>query len=129
MRNIPYINNLLKDRDLSKKIYIYMSTKAGGDDFDPYENNYTFTNLNPTIIKGYVREITPETAFWKSYGLHQNGMKEILTEAKYRKYFELCNRIVIDSIDYQVFKSGTGNKNMIVERPFELIRVVVSRKG
>lgn len=128
MRKIPFLNNILKDKEFTTKIYIYMSTKAGGDDYDPYEANYDFTNLNPIIIKGYVRELSPETAFWKQYGLFQNGMKEILCEARYRKYFELCNRIVIDSIDYQVFKSGTGGKTMITERPFNIIRVVLSRK-
>ena len=54
-------------------------------------------------------------------------MKEILCEAKYRKWFELCNKIVVDNIEYQVFKSGTGGKTMIIERPLNIIRVVVSR--
>jgi len=127
MRRIPFVNTLLKDREFTKKIYIYFSTAAGGDDYDPFENKKTFTNLNPTVIKGYVRELSPETAFWKQYGLHQNGMKEILCEAKYRKWFELCNKIVVDNIEYQVFKSGTGGKTMIIERPLNIIRVVVSR--
>ena len=129
MRKIPSLNTLIKDREFTKKIYVYMSSKTGGDSYDGFEKNFTFTNLNPAIIKGYVRELTPETAFWKQYGQHIDGMKEILTEKKYRHYFELCNRLVIDSVDYQVFKDASGSKTMITERPFNIIRVVVSRKG
>jgi len=122
------ILELIKKKDLTTKIYIYMSSKSAGDDFDSYEQNYTNANLNPLVIKGYVRELSAEQAFYKQYGLHQSGMKEILCEEKYRNYFEKCNKIEIDSIEYQVFKSGTGGRTLIEKRPYRLLRVVVSRK-
>ena len=36
-----------------------MSTKTAGDDFDPYEQNYTYTTLNPLTVKAYVSDLSP----------------------------------------------------------------------
>ncbi len=128
MKPITDIKKILKDKNFSTKIYLYFSSKTTSEVYDTYEDNYTVSNLNPLVIKGYVREITSETAYWKQYGLHQSGMKEILCENKYRNWFEKCNKIVIEDIEYQVFKSGTGGKTSIVERPFKILKVIVSRK-
>ena len=128
LRKLGFINKLLKNTEHSTKIYLYFATKTAGDDFDPYENNYTFSNLNPIIIKGYVRELTSESAFYKQYGLHQSGMKQILCDSRWRSALENANKIVIDSITYQTFKAGTGNKTLITKRPHQMLRVVVSRK-
>lgn len=129
MRKIPAIKKLLKDKDLMTKIRIFFSTKAAGDDFDPYEDNYQFTNLNPITIKGYVRDVSPEALVWKQYGLDNVGAKEIICEEKYKTWFENCSKIEIDSIEYQVFREGTGNRSLIVKRPYQLIRVVVTKNG
>lgn len=129
MRTHIDIKKMINNKDLSTKVYIYMSTKEAGDDFDPYESNYTYANLNPLAIKAIVRELTPETAFWKNYGLFISGTKELLTEKKYRTAFENANKVVIDSIEYQTFKGGPGNRTLITERPFNTIRVVLTRAG
>lgn len=128
MKKIRVLRKLLKDKNLTTKVKIFFSTKTAGDDFDTFEQNYVFSNLNPQTIKAYVREVTPETAFYKQYGIHQTGMKEIICDERYRGWFENCNKIEIDSIEYQTFKGGTGNKTMITKRPNQLIKVVVSRK-
>ena len=65
-----------------------MSTKTAGDDFDPFEKNYTYSTLNPKVITGYVRDIQPEALVWKEYGLSQVGAKEVLCDKKYRNWFE-----------------------------------------
>lgn len=121
------INNILKKPEFTKKIRLIFSSAAPGDFYDGYENNLTFSNLNPITIKGYVRNLSPETAFWKQYGLHQAGMMEIICEAKYSQHFKLCNKIVIDDTTYQVYKDGGGTRTMITERPMNLLRVVVSK--
>ena len=128
MKKNTFIEKKLKDSEFTTKIYLYMSSTTAGDDYDPYEANYTYSNLNPLTVKGYVRELTPETAFYKQYGLHQSGMKEIICKDRWRNAFERCNKIEIDDIEYQPFKSGTGGKTLITKRPHHLIRVVVSRK-
>ncbi len=129
MKLIPEIRKVLKDKNFRKTVVVYFSTKAAGDDYDPYENNAEFTNLNPVAITdAYVRTLDPEKAFYKQYGLHLSDSKEIICEARYQSYFEHCNKIEIDGNTYQVFKSGTGNNTLISPRPGGLIRVVVTRR-
>ena len=127
MKSIYMVKKLLKDKAFTTKVSIYFSTKVAGDDFDPYEANYVTTNLNPVTIKAYVRDISPEALVWKQYGLHNTGAKEILCDDKYKNWFEKANKIVIDGETYQVFKEGTGNRTIITKRPYNLIRVVLSR--
>ena len=129
MKKFTCATKLLKDRSLTTKVQIFLSSKSAGDDYDEYEDNYTFANLNPITIRAYVTDIAPETAFWKQYGLHQDGIKEILAEKRYKTAFENANKIIISDVEYQVFKEGTGGKTTIVERPGGLIRVTVSRQG
>ncbi len=128
MKPLPEIRTLLKNRDFTTKVTIYFSTKTAGSDFDPYEANYTFTDLNPVTIKARVRTLDPEKAFYKQYGLHLSDSKEIICEARFQAYFEKCNKVVIEGNTYQVFKSGTGNNTLISPRPGSLIRVVLTRK-
>jgi hypothetical protein len=123
------IKEILEHPELTKNVMFYMASKSAGDDYDNYEDNKVYTNLNPITLRLYVKDITPEALVWKQYGLHQVGAKEILCDKSYRTLFEKCNRIVIDGIDYQVFREGTGNRTLIIERPMDMIRVVVSRNG
>ena len=123
---IPFYN-VLRDYDIATNIQIYMSTSVAGDDYDSFGNNYTLSNLNPITVRGYVRELSPETAFWKQYGMYQAGMVEIICPDTFEQHFKLASRIVINNIDYQVFKEGTGNKVMVTRRPGQLLRVVLSR--
>ena len=83
-------------------------------------------NLNPIIVTGLVRSIIPETAFYKQYGQHIDGVKEIVCHARFKDLFVNANKIVIDDVDYQTFKDA-GRKLMITDRPLNTIRVIVSR--
>lgn len=121
------INQLINSANLSTKISIYFSSKTAGDYYDSYEKNYTYTNLNPLTIKGYVRDIKPEALVWKQYGLSEIGAKEIICEDKYGDWFRNCTKIVIDGDTYQTYKDNTGNKFIITKLPFKLIKVVVSK--
>lgn len=128
MKKLSIINNLLRNSDYSTKIKIYMSSKAGGDDYDTYEQNYTFSNLNPITIKGYVSEISAESLVWKQYGLKEIGAKEVICEDRYINYFRLANKIEIDDDEYEVFKEGVGGRVMLQTRPFHTIRVILQKK-
>lgn len=121
------IVNLLNSKEFSTKIYIYFSTRTIGDDFDPREKNYSYTNLNPHVIRGYVRDIKSEALVWKQLGLSEAGAKEILCEDKYASLFRNCTKIEIDGDTYQVYKENVGNRMLIEKRPMKLIRIIVSK--
>ena len=126
-KKLKIAHDIFKDNSISSKIYIYLAYQTAGDDYDPYEKRMVKANLNPIVIKGYVRDINPEALVWKQYGLANIGAKEILCDTKYDSYFRKCEKIVIDNEKYQVFHEGTGNKAIIQKRPFQMMRVVVSR--
>lgn len=127
LRKIPFITKLLKNRHYTTKVYIYFSTKTAGDDYDPYEKNYTYTNLNPRVIKAYVRDVSPEALVYKQYGLSEMGAKEILCESKYKNWFEKANKIEIDGDKYTPFLKAAGNRAIIVGRPFGMIKIVLAK--
>lgn len=122
------IDRLLNDANLSTKVSIYFGYKTFGDDYDEYEANSIDAKLNPKTIKAYVRDVSPEALVYKQYGLHEVGAKEILCDAKYKTWFEKCAKIVIDSKEYQVFKEASGQRMIITDRPFQTIRIVLSRR-
>lgn len=122
------IDKILNDSNLSTKVSIFFKYTTYGDDYDEYEKNTIDAKLNPKTIKAYVRDVSPEALVYKQYGLHEVGAKEIICDARYKEWFEKCAKIVIDSKEYQVFKEATGQRAIITSRPFQTIRVVVSRR-
>ena len=70
-KRIPELNRILNHSNFCTKITIYMSKKSAGTYYDGYEQNYTYTHLNPITIKGYVSEellghdLELHTAFFK----------------------------------------------------------------
>lgn len=128
MKKLIEINNLLKSSELSKKIKIFFSTKTAGDDFDPYEQNWTYTNLNPITIKAYVRQLSPTALVWREYGLKEQGAIEIITEKRYKDWFKNANKIEIDDIEYEVFREAVNQRAIITERPYNLIRIILQQK-
>jgi len=126
-KRIPFISKILKHSDFATPIQISFSTKTAGAGYDPYEDNYTYTSLNPISIKGYVNEVSPQALVYKMYGLQNMGAKEIICDAKYKNHFTLANKIEIDGDNYTVFKEGTGGKTLISNLTKKLIKVVVTR--
>jgi hypothetical protein len=119
------IKRTIESSNFSTKIRLYFSQRSVGEFYDPYENNYSYTNLNPITIKGYVRDISPDALIWKQYGLSEIGAKEILCDNKYVSWFKLCNKVEIDSDTYQVYKEAQGNRFMITEEPFKISKIIV----
>jgi hypothetical protein len=121
------INDLLKNSNLTTKITIYFSTKTYGEDYDSREKNFTYTNLNPQTIKGYVRDIKPESLFWRQIGVSETGAKEVICEEKYGDWFRTCNKIEIDGDEFHVYKENVGNRVLITKLPFKLIKCVLTK--
>jgi len=96
MKSIKFINDLIEKAEVTTKITIYFATPSYPEDYDKYEKNLTYTNLNPLSIKGYVREISPESLVWRQMGLQEMGAKEIICKEKYKDWFKKANKIVID---------------------------------
>lgn len=121
------ILDLIEHSYIMTKIEIYFSAKTIGDDYDPHYKNYTYTNLNPHFIKGYVREIKSEALVWRQIGLSEVGAKEIICREKYGDWFRNCNKVKIGGDEYQVYKEGQGNRVLIEQRPFQMIRVILRK--
>jgi len=121
------IRNLLQNSNVATKITLYFSVQTVGADYDPYEKTYTYSNLNPITIRGYVRDVKPEALVWKQYGLSEVGAKEIICDSSYAKQFRLCNKIEIDGDSFQVYKENVGNRLLIEKRPLKLIKVIVKK--
>jgi len=124
-KSSPCLTKLFNNSKVNTSVYIYPSKKTAGDDYDPYEQNYTYTNLRPIVIKGYVSDIKPEALVWKQYGLKEIGAKQILCDSKYAELFRIGNKIVINGDDYVPYKEGLGNKALITSYPYNVIKVVL----
>jgi hypothetical protein len=125
MQRIPFVQQLINDR--GSKVYFYFGRPIAGEGFDPYEKNYTYSNLNPVVIKAYIQDVSPEALVWKQYGMNEVGAKEILCDAKYTEWFKTASRIVIDGADYHAFKESVGNRILIQQRPYNIIRVILQK--
>lgn len=127
-KRIKELHDIINKSEFKEKIQIYFATKVADDDYDPYEKNYTVTNLNPTTIYGLVTEISPSTLVWKSYGLSEFGSVQVLTDAKYERWFRQASKVVINEKTYTVFKEGTGGNAIIQKRANNLIRVALQKR-
>lgn len=126
-RNLEF-EKIIKDKSIATTVKIFFSYKAAGDDFDPLEKNYTFYNLNPVTIKGYVRDLKPETQYWKQYGYNEGGVKELFCDAKYAQWFRNCNKVEINSDTFRTYKEAPGKQVLITQYPFKIIRVVLYKE-
>lgn len=129
MKKLRELESIFNNKELTKQIKLYFSTKSIGSDYDSYEKNYTYTELNPKTIRGVVSELSPEALVWKEYGLSEIGAVELICLGKHRSLFENCTRVEIDSNSYAVLKDATGNRAVIQGRyNDQTIRVVLFRK-
>jgi hypothetical protein len=122
------IQRILNNSGIATDIRIFMLTKTAGDDYDPYEKNWTIGNLNPITIKGYVREISYKSLVWRQMGYEEVGAVEIICEDKYNNYFEKCAKITINDNEYEVFRNMSGGRAVIQKLYPNLLKVVLRRK-
>jgi hypothetical protein len=129
MKEIAIIHDLLRDIDFTEKIRVYFSTKYADESFDSFEQNYTLTHLNPIVIRGLLRTVSPEALIWKEYGLSEIGSVEIIAHAKYKEWFKKAMKVEINGDFYTVWKDGTGGRSIIQDRPNRIIRVILKKVG
>ena len=127
MKNINEFQNLFKESDFNRKVFLYFATKSMDGSYDDYEQNYTYTNLNPLCIKALVRDVSPASLTWKKYGTSKSGAVQIYTLSKYQTWFEKANKIEIDGDSFTVYKDGTGGKSTIQKLKGNVISVVLER--
>ena len=127
-KSLSSIRSILQERNFTTKVKLFFSITSYGDDYDPFEDNVTYTSLNPLTIRAYVRDISPEALVWKSYGMKEVGAKELLCDSKYTSYFLNANEIEIDGDKFEVYREAEGNRNIIQKRHFNLIRVILQKK-
>ena len=128
MRRISEFQDLLNDRNLTKKIMVWFATKSYGDDYDSYEDNATYTNMNPMTFRAYVSQLSPTSLVWKGYGLKEEGSVEIICDKKYQSWIENANKIEIDDEEYSVFKEATSDRAIITDIAYNLIKAILQRK-
>ena len=128
MKNIPDLHDLVSNKEFTTNIQISFATQSAGADYDPETKNYILTNLNPITIRGLVRQLTPSSLVWKQYGLNQIGAIDIITESKYKSWFEKANKITIDEEDYCLFREATGGRAVIMKLANNLIRVTLNKR-
>lgn len=128
MRKIREAQSLINRGEFSTKVNLFFAVPSAGEDYDTYEQNYQYTNLNPITIKAYVHESSPSSLVFKQIGLHHTGAVEVITEEKYVNWFENAARIVIGDYDFQVYRSAVGNRSVIQRRPFKMARIFLTRK-
>ena len=128
MKILKEIHNIINEKEYSSKIRLFFSTQSKGDDYDKYEQTKEYTNLNPLTIRAVVSMVSPEALVWKQYGLSEIGAIDIVTEKKYKKWFELCNKVEYNNDSYSVLRDATGSRAIIQDRPNNTIRVILQKK-
>lgn len=118
---------LLKSNYTSTKVKLFFATRAIGDEYDNLEKNYTYTDLNPMVVKCYVSTIKAESLIWKQYGLSETGAKEIIVETKKVDLFRKAHKITIDIDEYHVYRENVGNRFLITEMKLGLSKIVLSK--
>lgn len=125
MKDVPEFLKLVTKSQFTSKVQISFGTKSAGEGFDTYEKNYTTSYLNPITIKALVRSVSPQSLVWKKYGTTKVGSIQILTEKKYKRWFELASKIVYNDLEYTVFKDATGSNSTIMDYKGNIISVVL----
>ena len=95
---------------------------------EAHPGDIVLSDLVISPMEAYVSEPVEISVIATNLG-EETATKEIVCEDKYATWFEKCNKILIDSDEYQVFKEGTGSRSIIQKRAGNLIRVVITRVG
>ena len=129
MRNVPEINRLINDSQYCTKARLYFSSISYADGYDPDEGEVSATTnlLNPITIKGYLIDISNKVTY-RNVGKDIVGAVDFFCKKKYKNYFKKCSLVKINGDSYEVWKDGTGSQVLIVDKPFNLVRVTMGLK-
>lgn len=115
--------NIIQDRKVD--VLIYFPTKIKGEKYDQEESNYDYRLLPPKNIKAYISNTVGMQRTLEEYGLRDKDILKLLIEGRYRKYFELAGKIIIEEKEYNTYREGVGNNVIITELPNNFITVIL----
>lgn len=119
---------LFKRFGKSVKVYL-RSAKTKDEEYDPLrDEGYSITRRNPIHIKAWVRNPSPTGKLLQAIGTVPTGTKEIIVFKKDINTLKISEKIVIDGVNYHVFNDALGNRFTVLERIYDLVRVVIFRK-
>lgn len=125
--------NNIKDlfRTHSQKVKVFLKqSETIGSSYDPFRQvGKTIVQQNPRFIKAIVRDVSPEKLLAKTLGLETTGAKELIVHEQDVNTIRICERIVIDGVDYVQYHKAFGNNLTIFKRKFDFYRVIIFRKS
>ena len=95
------MNKLFKEKSQCIKIFLSLETIE-----DPFEKNVSEISLNPIPIQAIVTDFNSTQMSWKSNGIIKTGGKEIIVKKSKKSLLELSQKIEIDGIEYQGWKTN-----------------------
>lgn len=120
MDNRVDIFHILRNEGKLSKILVYMASEAIAD---PYEKNKTLSYQQPIPVDALVRDLSPESLYWKYFGQIPMGSKEIILEKKYKNTIKSADRIKIGDNYFKVRKDDSRGFS-ILERQDYIVVVV-----
>lgn len=114
------IFNLLRQEGKLTKILVYTASETISD---PYEKNKELTYNQSVKIEGLIRDVSPESLYWKYFGQIPMGSKEIICEKKYKNTLKIADRLQIGNDYFKVRKDDTKGFS-ILERQDYVIAIV-----
>lgn len=130
-RNLKCNINSQVFKKFSDKIYVYLKkTNVKGENYDPYRNTgYTETLSSPIIVKGLVRQISPESKLAKEIGHFITGTIEVIVKDNNANILKNAEKIEYKNNEYSVYHKALGNRFQIQDTGIGFKRIVLFRKG
>ena len=114
------MDKLFKEMSQCIRVYLSISTII-----DPFEMNTTETISNPIPLRAIITDLTSTQMSWKSAGIIKSGGKEIVCKKSKKALLEMSEKIEIDGVDYEGWKT---NSKMEYRVEGDYIRLYIYRK-
>jgi len=117
------IFNLLKNEGKLETLYVYAAKETQDD---PYEKTSTKTYLNPLPVKALVRQVSPESVYWKYYGIIPLRSLEIICEKKYLTLLKTADKIIYKDENFKCMKDDA--KGFAILERSDYVVVILAKK-
>ena len=118
-------------KKFADKLYVYLKqTNTKGSNYDPYRNTgYTESLSAPIIVKGIVRQVSPESKLAKEIGHFISGTIQFICNEKDVSLIKNAEKIEYKDVEYSVYNKALGNRVQITDTGFGFYTIVLFRKG
>jgi hypothetical protein len=117
------IFDLLKQEGKLETIFAYPAITTL---IDPYEKNESKNFLAPFPVKALVRQVSPESVYWKYYGQIPLKSIEVIVEKKDVSLIKSAEKIKYNDEYYKVMKDDSKGFT-ILERPDYAVIILRSK--